>query len=82
MFTKLDLDCLLDLSSARGNFWDGLHGQHGVGHVNENGEALSSWCAQNDLTDEYHVQKKRIHQYTWQHPGSKKWQYIDYILMR
>ncbi len=26
-------------------------------------------------------QEKRIHQYTWQHPGSKKWHCIDCILM-
>ena len=27
-------------------------------------------------------QIKRIHQYTWQHPGSKQWHCIDYVLMR
>lgn len=26
-------------------------------------------------------QKKGIHKVTWQHPGSKKWHYIDYAIM-
>ena len=26
--------------------------------------------------------KRRIHQYTWQHPGTKIWHCIDYVLMR
>ena len=68
---------------ARGDLWDGVRGQHGVGQVNENGEALLSWCAQNGLAVIYTMlQKKRIHQYTWQHPGSKQWHCIDYVLMR
>ena len=60
--------------------WDGVRGQHGVGQVNENGEALLSWCAQNGLAVMNTMfQKKRIHQYTWQHPGSKQWHCIDYV---
>ena len=27
-------------------------------------------------------QKKSIHKYTWQHPGSKQWHCIDYVIMR
>jgi len=26
-------------------------------------------------------EKKRIQQYTWQHPGTKNWHCIDYVLM-
>ena len=25
--------------------------------------------------------KKAIHQQTWQHPKSKQWSYIDYVIM-
>ena len=50
---------------ARWDLWDGVRGQHGVGQVNENGEALLSWYAQNGLAVmNIMFQKKRIHQYT------------------
>ena len=66
----------------RGDSWAGVRGCHGVGRVNDNGEALSSWCAQNGLAVMHTMFQKRIHQYTWQHPGSKQWHCIDYVLMR
>ena len=44
-----------------------MRGRHGVGQMNEAGEVLLSWCSQND---------------TWQHPGSKQWHCIDYVIMR
>ena len=70
-------------SGERGDAWEGVRGCHGVGHVNENGEALLSWCAQNEMdVMNMMFQKKRIHQYTWQHPGSKQWHCIDYVLIR
>ncbi len=47
---------------ARGNSWDGVRGQYGVGHLNENGEVLLSWCAQNGLAVMNTMfQKKIIH---------------------
>ncbi len=58
----------------------GVRGCHGVGRVNDNGEALLSWCGQNGLTVMNTMfQKKRIHQYTWQHSESKQWHCIDYV---
>ena len=27
-------------------------------------------------------EKKSIHKHTWQHPGSKKWHCIDYVIMK
>ncbi len=45
-------------------------GQHGVGQVNVNGEALLSCCDQNgSAVMKIMFQKKWIQQYTWQHPG-------------
>ncbi len=35
---------------ARGDPWDVVRGQHDVGQVIINGEALLIWCAQNGLT--------------------------------
>ena len=67
-------------SGERGDVWEDVLGCHGVGRVNENGEALLSWCAQNEMAVMNTMfQKKRIHQYTWQHPGSKQWHCIDYM---
>ena len=66
-----------------GDPWDGVRGCHGVGHINDNGEALLSWCAQNSLiVMNTMFQKKTIHRYTWQHPGSKQWHCIDYVSMK
>ena len=33
----------------RGDSWVGVRGCYGVGSINDNGEALLSWCAQNGL---------------------------------
>ena len=62
-------------SGVRGedNVWNGVRGCHGVGRMNESGEALLSWCALNGLVVMNTMyEKKRIHKYTWQHPGSKQ----------
>ena len=57
--------------------------RHGVGKMNENGEALLTYCALNELAImNTTFEKKNIHKYTWQHPGSKQWHCIDYIIMR
>ena len=42
-----------------------------------------AFCAVNGLTVmNTWYEKKDIYKYTWQHPGSKMWHCIDYILMR
>ena len=38
-------------SGERGDAWEDVLGCHGVGRVNENGEALLSWCAQNEMVN-------------------------------
>ncbi len=51
--------------------------------MNESGEALLSWCALNGLVVlNTMYEKKGIHKYTWQHPGSKQWHCIDHLIMR
>ena len=62
--------------------WYGVRGCHGVGKMNESGKALLSSCALNDLVImNTTFEKKDIHKHTWQHPGSKQWHCIDYIIM-
>ena len=42
-----------------------------------------SFCGLNELTIENTCfEKKAIHKHTWQHPGSKQWHCIDYVIMR
>ena len=63
--------------------WSGVRGPHGVGEMNEAGRDLLSFCALNELAImNTCFEKKRIHKFTWQHPGNKKWHCIDYIIMR
>ena len=66
-----------------GDEWSDVRGRHGIGKINGSGEALLSWCALNNLVVLNTVfQKKDIHKVTWQHPGSKQWHCIDYVIMR
>ena len=54
----------------------------GVGRLNENREHLLIFCTMNGLcVMNTMFAKKRIYQYTWQHPGTKIWHCIDYVLM-
>ena len=63
--------------------WDGVRGLHGVGKMNEAGEVLLSFCALNEMAImNTYFQKKTSHKHTWQHPGSKKWHCIDFVIMR
>ncbi len=64
-----------------GSIWQGVRG-YGVGRMNESGEALLSFCALNELSIMNTWFEKNIYMYTWQHPGSKKWHCIDYVMMR
>ena len=61
--------------------WNGVRGVHGVGRMNEAGEDLLSFCALNELTIMNTCFEKKIHKLTWQHPGNKQWQCIDYVIM-
>ena len=63
--------------------WGLVRGPHGHGSVNDAGKELLSFF------NTYHVtvcntwfQKKNIHLATWQHPKSKCWHCIDYIVLR
>ena len=63
--------------------WEGVRGHHGIGRENEAGKELLSFCALNELAImNTFFEKRSIYKYTWQHPGSKKWHCIDYILMK
>ena len=63
--------------------WDGVLGMHGLGKMNEAGLSLLSFCCMNNLSIvNTFFEKRDIHKRTWQHPGTRDWHCIDYVLMR
>jgi len=62
--------------------WNGVHGYHGVGEMNESGKNLLSFCAMNELIVMNTLfEKSNVFKYTWQHLGTKHWHCIDSIIM-
>ena len=54
-----------------------------VGKMNENGETFLSFCALNELSImNMKFVKADVYKHTWQHPGTKCWHCIDFIVMR
>ena len=77
-----DFNARVGSGQMGGDEWDGVCGRHGVGLMNTSSEALLAWCSLNGLVVMNTVFEKEIHKYTWQHPGSKRWHCIDYIIMK
>lgn len=69
---------------GKSNFlWKNIIGKHGVGQRNGNGLQLLQFCSQYNLrVMNTFFQQKNIHKYTWQHPRSKQWHLLDYIIVR
>lgn len=63
--------------------WGNVIGQHGVGKMNNNGLRLLSLCAEHQLviTNTIFQMKNRL-KTTWQHPRSKHWHLLDYVIVR
>ncbi|XP_041934160.1 uncharacterized protein LOC121696990 [Alosa sapidissima] len=75
-----------DFNARVGNehlIWKKVIGQHGVGKMNNNGHCLLSLCAEHELliTNSTFQMKKHC-KTTWQHPRSKHWHLLDYIIVR
>ena len=66
-----------------GDHWDAVRGPHGFGVVNDAGKELLSFLSVHQATVcNTWFRKKAIHKQTWQHPKSKQWSCIDYVLTR
>jgi len=63
--------------------WRRTIGKNGTGKVNSNGTLLLSKCAEHNLTitNTLFRQKEKL-KTSWQHPRSKHWHLIDYIITR
>ncbi|XP_072048524.1 uncharacterized protein [Amphiura filiformis] len=63
--------------------WPCILGNHGRGACNSNGELLLSFCAENQMavTNTYFQMPDKWY-YSWQHPRSKRFHLLDYVLTR
>ena len=63
--------------------WSSVRGPHGFGRANDSGKELLTFLALHQATVcNTWFRKKDIHKQTWQHPKSKQWSCIDYVMMR
>ena len=66
-----------------GAIWKDVLGQHGVGKLNENGLRLLTLCSEYRLVITNTLfQLKNKFKTSWQHPRSKHWHLLDYIIVR
>lgn len=63
--------------------WGGVIGKDGVGKCNSNGTLLLTKCSEHNLviTNTLFRQKNKF-KTSWQHPRSKHWHLIDYVIVR
>ena len=63
--------------------WSKQRSPHGCGVTNDAGKELLGFLSTQQATAcNTWFRKKEIHRVTWQHPKSKQWSCIDYIIMR
>ena len=66
-----------------GDQWSKVRGPHGCGLTNDAGKELLGFLSTQQATEcNTWFRKKEIHRVTWQHPKSKQWSCIDYVIMR
>ncbi|KAF0032162.1 hypothetical protein F2P81_014452 [Scophthalmus maximus] len=66
-----------------GVIWKDVLGPHGVGKLNENGLRLLTLCSEYRLVITNTLfQLKNKFKTSWQHPRSKHWHLLDYIIVR
>ncbi|KAI5745635.1 hypothetical protein M8J76_012983 [Diaphorina citri] len=75
-----------DFNARVGNkhdIWKGALGKYGTGKENTNGHLLLQFCIEKNLTivNTMFKQKAKFKN-TWQHPRSKEWHTIDYVLTK
>lgn len=65
------------------DMWAAVRGPHGLGMVNDAGRELLSFLSSHQATIcNTWFSKKNIHKQTWQHPKSKQWSCIDFVVVR
>ena len=70
-------------SNTEDEQWGRVLGKHGLGKMNEAGLNMLSFCAANNLSImNTFFEKRDIYKQSWQHPGTKQWHCIDFIVVR
>ena len=64
--------------------WSSVRGPHGLGMASDSGKELLSLILSlhQAMVCNTWFEKRDIHKQTWQHPKSKKWSCIDFVVMR
>ena len=63
--------------------WGGVIGRNGIGKMNSNGLRLLTLCSEYNLTITNTVfRMKNRYKTSWQHPRSKHWHLLDYVIVR
>ena len=75
--------CVGSRDGDEGDVWTDVRGPHGLRAVNDAGRELLSFLSSHQATIcNTWFEKKTIHKQTWQHPKSKQWSSIDFVVMR
>ena len=63
--------------------WGAVRGSHGYGVANDAGKEFLSFlsCHQETVCNTWFV-KRDIHKQTWQHPKTKQWSCMDFVVMK
>ena len=78
-----DFNACVGSRQVVGDQWSKVRGQQGCGVANDAGKELLGFLSTLQATVcNTWFQKKEIHRVTWQHPKSKQWSCIDYVIMR
>ena len=78
-----DFNAHVGCRTDHNDVWSNVCGPHGYGVDNDAGRELLSFlsCHQATVCDTWY-EKRNIYKQTWQHPKSKRWSCIDYVVMR
>ncbi len=69
-------------SRAERDEWSAVRGPHGCGELNTSGEELLSFLSMNEATVcNTWFRKKSTQKQTWQHPRTKQWHCIDFVIV-
>ena len=78
-----DFNACVGSRKVVGDQWSEVWDPHGCGVTNDAGKELLGFLSTQQATvSNKWFRKKDILRVTWQHPKSKQWSYIDYVIMR
>ena len=78
-----DFNARVESRESADGQWGAVRGPHGYGVANDAGKEFLSFlsCHQATVCNTWFV-KRDIHKQTWQHPRSKQWSCIDFVVMK